>query len=229
MMISWPKRFMLAGLTGSNSAFGLLTQIKVSSRVRSFFSFHFFFHLKMHLTHLAGKRAWGLVLAPGKPLNSFLVPHSASRAVRHWRPSLHQHYTSSSSAPTTQRSKGKWIRRGLLTMAVAGVGTLAYILQQDKEYVDNSTHVAHQNIPPLALHPRSGGKKNLCVVSHQLDNTPLEETKPRLVIVGSGWGAVSVLKTLDKDKYNVTVISENNYFLFTPLLPSATVGTLELR
>ncbi|KAI8327727.1 hypothetical protein BC941DRAFT_364392 [Chlamydoabsidia padenii] len=114
-------------------------------------------------------------------------------------------------------------------MAVGGVGTLAYILQQDVEYVDPSTHIAHQNIPPLALHPRSGGKKNLSVITHQLDNTPLEETKPRLVIVGSGWGAVSVLKTLEKDKYNVTVISENNYFLFTPLLPSATVGTLELR
>lgn len=178
----------------------------------------------MHFTHLAGKRVWGHALRHGKPVNSFLVAHPTSPARG---PSFQRGYTS--QAPTKQRNKGKWIRRGLLTVAVAGVGTLAYVLQQDKEYIDNSTLIAHQNIPPLALHPRSGGKKNLCVVSHQLDNTPLEETKPRLVIVGSGWGAVSVLKTLDKDKYNVTVISENNYFLFTPLLPSATVGTLELR
>ncbi|ORX90768.1 nucleotide-binding domain-containing protein [Basidiobolus meristosporus CBS 931.73] len=53
--------------------------------------------------------------------------------------------------------------------------------------------------------------------------------KPRLVVLGSGWGAISLLKELDKDKYDVTVVSPNNYFLFTPLLPSATVGTLELR
>ncbi|KAI8081474.1 pyridine nucleotide-disulfide oxidoreductase-domain-containing protein [Halteromyces radiatus] len=125
--------------------------------------------------------------------------------------------------------KGKWIRRGLLASAIVGVGTLAYILQQDKEYLESAIQQAHDNVPPLALHPDTGGKKNLPVVSHQLDDNPLEEDKPRLVIVGSGWGAVSVLKSLDKDKYNVTVISENNYFLFTPLLPSATVGTLELR
>ena len=29
--------------------------------------------------------------------------------------------------------------------------------------------------------------------------------------------------------YHVTVVSPINYFLFTPMLPSATVGTLEFR
>ncbi|ORX90509.1 nucleotide-binding domain-containing protein [Basidiobolus meristosporus CBS 931.73] len=56
-----------------------------------------------------------------------------------------------------------------------------------------------------------------------------EQAKPRLVVLGSGWGAISLLKELDTEKYDVTVVSPNNYFLFTPLLPSATVGTLELR
>ncbi|KAI8340440.1 pyridine nucleotide-disulfide oxidoreductase-domain-containing protein [Chlamydoabsidia padenii] len=114
--------------------------------------------------------------------------------------------------------------------AIGGIGTVAYILRQEKEYLDTeSIHEAHKHIPPLALHPQNGGKKNLPVVTDQLDNNPLEKDKPRLVIIGSGWGAVSVIKSLDKNKYNVTVISENNYFLFTPLLPCATVGTLELR
>jgi NADH dehydrogenase FAD-containing subunit len=31
------------------------------------------------------------------------------------------------------------------------------------------------------------------------------------------------------DDYDITVISPSNYFLYTPLLPSATVGTLEVR
>lgn len=107
---------------------------------------------------------------------------------------------------------------------------MAYILRQEREYLDaESTHEAHKNIPPLALHPQTGGKRNLPVVTEQLDSNPLEKDKQRLVILGSGWGAVSVIKSLEKGKYNVTVISENNYFLFTPLLPCATVGTLELR
>ncbi|RKP25509.1 pyridine nucleotide-disulfide oxidoreductase-domain-containing protein [Syncephalis pseudoplumigaleata] len=54
-------------------------------------------------------------------------------------------------------------------------------------------------------------------------------TKPRLVILGSGWGATSLLKNIDTAKYEVVVVSPTNYFLFTPLLPSATVGTIELR
>jgi NADH:ubiquinone reductase (non-electrogenic) len=37
------------------------------------------------------------------------------------------------------------------------------------------------------------------------------------------------LKKLDTDNYNVIVISPRNYFLFTPLLPSCTTGTVEHR
>ena len=54
-------------------------------------------------------------------------------------------------------------------------------------------------------------------------------TKPKIVVVGSGWGGFRVANDLDKNKYDVTVISPRNHFLFTPLLPSTTVGTLEFR
>ncbi len=53
--------------------------------------------------------------------------------------------------------------------------------------------------------------------------------RKRLVILGSGFAAVSLLKKLDADAYKVTVISPRNHFLFTPLLPSTTVGTVEFR
>ena len=51
---------------------------------------------------------------------------------------------------------------------------------------------------------------------------------PRLVILGTGFGAFNLIKHLRKD-YTVTVVSPRNHFLFTPLLPSTTVGTLEFR
>jgi NADH:ubiquinone reductase (non-electrogenic) len=40
---------------------------------------------------------------------------------------------------------------------------------------------------------------------------------------------VSLLKKLDTENYNVIVVSPRNYFLFTPLLPSCTTGTVEHR
>ncbi|KAL3233660.1 Rotenone-insensitive NADH-ubiquinone oxidoreductase, mitochondrial [Nakaseomyces bracarensis] len=56
---------------------------------------------------------------------------------------------------------------------------------------------------------------------------PDTNDKPSVVILGSGWGAISFLKHIDTKKYNVSIISPRNYFLFTPLLPSAPVGTVD--
>ncbi|MCJ1259655.1 NADH:ubiquinone oxidoreductase [Lignoscripta atroalba] len=61
------------------------------------------------------------------------------------------------------------------------------------------------------------------------DQVEADPRKKSLVILGTGWGAVSLLKKLDTENYNVTVISPRNFFLFTPLLPSCTTGTIEHR
>ncbi|KAI0753299.1 FAD/NAD-P-binding domain-containing protein [Daedaleopsis nitida] len=53
--------------------------------------------------------------------------------------------------------------------------------------------------------------------------------KQRLVILGSGWGGYEVLRAIDKKRWNVIMVSPNNYFNFTPLLASCAVGTLEFR
>ncbi|KHJ31310.1 putative alternative nadh dehydrogenase protein [Erysiphe necator] len=89
-------------------------------------------------------------------------------------------------------------------------------------------------VSTLALNPRLGGPKNLPIIEAQIDDEDSEnhrrqKNKPKLVVLGGGWGGVALLKTLEPDKYHVTVVSPTNYFLFTPLLPSATNGTLELR
>ena len=53
--------------------------------------------------------------------------------------------------------------------------------------------------------------------------------RERVVVLGVGWGGFRVAKDLDKSKFDVTIVSPRNHFLFTPLLPSTTVGTLEFR
>ena len=60
----------------------------------------------------------------------------------------------------------------------------------------------------------------------------LASGKPRVVVLGSGWGAIAYLKALEKnagDIYDITVVSPRNYFLYTPLLPGAATGAIEGR
>lgn len=95
-------------------------------------------------------------------------------------------------------------------------------------------HIDRVPTAPLALHPRKGGKKNLPIVEVNLGDEEDEAkkalwAKPKLVIIGGGWGAVAVLKTIPADQFNVTLIAPDNFNLFTPLLPSACVGTVEPR
>jgi len=42
--------------------------------------------------------------------------------------------------------------------------------------------------------------------------------KKNLVVVGNGWGSRGLLSTINYNKYNVTIISKDNYFNYTPLL-----------
>lgn len=51
----------------------------------------------------------------------------------------------------------------------------------------------------------------------------------KVVVLGSGFSAYSFIKKINKAKYDITVVSPRNHFLFTPLLPSTTVGTIEFR
>ncbi|SAM01378.1 hypothetical protein [Absidia glauca] len=64
---------------------------------------------------------------------------------------------------------------------------------------------------------------------HPVAQAEVDPTKKTIVVLGSGWASTSFLKAVDTDEYNVVVVSPRNYFLFTPLLPSCTVGTVDVR
>ncbi|KAH9981106.1 pyridine nucleotide-disulfide oxidoreductase-domain-containing protein [Lactifluus volemus] len=95
-------------------------------------------------------------------------------------------------------------------------------------------HIDRVPVSPLALHPERGGPKNLPVASVLIGDEddsamlPVKD-KPRLVVVGGGWGAVSLLQSIHPGDYHVTVISLDTFTTFTPLLPSAAVGTVSVR
>ncbi|KAL0310678.1 UNVERIFIED_CONTAM: External alternative NAD(P)H-ubiquinone oxidoreductase B2, mitochondrial [Sesamum angustifolium] len=61
------------------------------------------------------------------------------------------------------------------------------------------------------------------------DSSEADSKKKKVVVLGTGWAGINFLKTLKNPSYDVQVISPRNYFVFTPLLPSVTCGTLEPR
>ncbi|KAG2447458.1 hypothetical protein HYH02_007781 [Chlamydomonas schloesseri] len=61
------------------------------------------------------------------------------------------------------------------------------------------------------------------------DQLPLRTGRQRLVVLGSGWAAARLLHDIDISLWDLTVISPRNHMVFTPLLASTTVGTLEPR
>ncbi|OLQ00573.1 External NADH-ubiquinone oxidoreductase 1, mitochondrial [Symbiodinium microadriaticum] len=63
----------------------------------------------------------------------------------------------------------------------------------------------------------------------QTPDASAEESRTRVVVLGTGWAAHAIAKIIDVSKVDVTVVSPRNYFIFTPMLAAASVGTVEYR
>ncbi|KAB5595440.1 NADH dehydrogenase [Ceratobasidium theobromae] len=127
----------------------------------------------------------------------------------------------------------KW-SGGMIASTALGIGILTGGLFLHDAFTYSERHVQNVPVNPLALRPETGGPKNLPIASSLVGDEEDEEAKvlskkPRLIIVGGGWGAVGVLQTLRPMDYHVTIVSPETYTNFTPLLPSAAVGTVQVR
>ncbi|KAB5532662.1 hypothetical protein GE09DRAFT_1145411 [Coniochaeta sp. 2T2.1] len=178
---------------------------------------------------------------PSKPTSETASSLNASR-VRSWKPVFFTSPTGArwlSGKPLPQR-RSRLMNFAYRTaawfggsVAFLGAGVILFFLYDASTYAEHGTG-SDINVAELALNPRRGGPKNLPIYEVQIDDHDSPEKmaqkdKPKLVILGGGWGSVALLKELVPDEYHVTVISPQNYFLFTPMLPSATVGTLSLK
>jgi hypothetical protein len=81
----------------------------------------------------------------------------------------------------------------LVFSSVLGVGLVTGGIFLHDAFTYNSAHADRVPVNPLALNPERGGPKNLPIVRVNLGDEEDEEmkklaTKPKLVIVGAGWG-----------------------------------------
>lgn len=109
---------------------------------------------------------------------------------------------SASAKPSFLRRSGRFALKAGLYGALAGTAYVSYELYRESNPSPQTSQAAAFS-----------------------DGSP----RKTLVVLGSGWASVSLLKNLDTTLYNVVLVSPRNYFLFTPLLPSTPVGTVELK
>jgi len=58
------------------------------------------------------------------------------------------------------------------------------------------------------------------------NNVEVDVKKPKVVVLGSGWGALSFIQKLDQDKVDLVIISPRSFFFYTPLLAGTATGTV---
>lgn len=201
-----------------------------------------------HLRQLAKNRHNGSISNSIRPQQRCFTPHTTSNLPRLVRRNLHKpnarclqlRFKTSLSLPHIPKSQSRILHyayKGFaslgLFIVVGGVLVVTFFLYDASTYSEDPESF---DIPvsEYALTPRRGGPKNLPIAEYFVDDDDCEDMKgqkhkPKLVILGTGWGSVALLKVLNAGEYHITVVSPSNHFLFTPMLPSATVGTLEFR
>src|SRR5689334_21439866 len=72
--------------------------------------------------------------------------------------------------------------------------------------------------------------------SNQAEVHPMKQTEPktRILILGGGFAGVNALLSLEKrfahdDSVEITMISNENFLLFTPMLSEVAIGTVDPR
>jgi hypothetical protein len=114
---------------------------------------------------------------------------------RHYRP-----YTVRSGVLSRSKTFAKYV--GLFCISsVVGIATLGAGILIHDAFTYNERHIDRVPVNPLALHPERGGPKNLPIARVLVDDDDDDESKalsekPKLVIVGAGWGVSFLILTL---------------------------------
>jgi hypothetical protein len=136
-----------------------------------------------------------------RPIQTSFIRQLPSRSTRFFAEGPSPNLTKP-TVPLEPRPTSHFLRRSLLVAkytsylvlsATAGVLALGAGIFIHDAFTYTDKHVNRVPVSPLALHPERGGPKNLPVVNALLTDEEDEEfrklnEKPKLVIVGGGWG-----------------------------------------
>ena len=118
---------------------------------------------------------------------------------------LNLHFLVPLSTPPPASLMSLALRTAQATIALAATGTVFFTLARDE-------------LPDKVYYAKK---------AFGVNNKKGEMTrKPKVVVLGSGWGALSFLQCLDQSECDVVVVSPRSFFFYTPLLAGVATGTV---
>lgn len=136
----------------------------------------------------------------------------------------------------------KWVQADIsdpimqIVSSEIGVRNFVQTIAKPGNDIPNSSHIPFDllvsrgvdTVEDIALHlariPYSNGRTD------DLDSdNKMDQKRKTVVILGSGWAAHAFIKVADSSKLRMIVVSPANHFVFTPMLASSAVGTVEYR
>jgi len=128
---------------------------------------------------------------------------------------------------TTHRNRGEYTRQ--YNSGGPQIPFLNQIGQLDARTLERISDAAFDTFEDAYLHFRrefeSPKDRKLRLLQMDLNR----KKKRRIVVLGFGWAGHAISKIIDTDNTEVIFVSPRNYFLFTPMLASSAVGTVEYR
>eukprot|EP00435_Cladocopium_sp_Y103_P062493 s21_g24.t1 len=133
---------------------------------------------------------------------------------------------------TQARHRGRKAQQFAAATLGAGAAVHAASLRGGKRLVCRRA----VNIPPPVSDSDAGlfssTSKSEETAEQPVEALPDRSSRPKVLVLGSGWASASFLQGLTKEQaqlYDITIISKRNFFLYTPLLPTCTMGSIEER
>ncbi len=109
----------------------------------------------------------------------------------------------------------KWLRRAAFVFVGAGALKAAHVtLAEEWEEVG---YLFRKHI---------FGRRNTAITRIPSNDITAERRKQRVVVLGTGWGALSFIRHLDPENIDVIVVSPRSFFFYTPLLAGISPNVL---
>jgi len=116
------------------------------------------------------------------------------------------------------------VQRGC-SLQASTVDTAGLVLEKVLDTCEDVALHARRNLFRPAV--TNGGRAGLASWSEEW-SCPAD-SRPRVLVLGSGWAAHAFIKVIDTERFRVLVVSPRAFFVFTPMLAASAVGSVEYR